>query len=105
MVSPQETLKKRVEAILDMAVSTVSSLTESFMSGVHARDADFGLGYKNKSPTEDLSDKVAKEIPSGEDVAMDDGEELAEGRKPGAGEESDLTEPSDDESGMLEVHD
>lgn len=33
MSSSNEALKKRVEAVLDMAVTTVSSLTESFTAG------------------------------------------------------------------------
>lgn len=33
MTSSSEALRKRVEAVLDMAVMTVSSLTESFQSG------------------------------------------------------------------------
>lgn len=34
MTSSNETLRKRVESVLEMAVSTVSSLTESYASGV-----------------------------------------------------------------------
>lgn len=38
MTSSSETLKKRVEAVLDMALTTISSLSESFVSGAPAVD-------------------------------------------------------------------
>jgi cleavage and polyadenylation specificity factor subunit 3 len=43
VTSSNESLKKRVEAVLDMAVTTVSSLTESFTSGVPVPDENARL--------------------------------------------------------------
>ena len=41
MVSCQsDTVRKRVEAVLDMAITTVSSLTESFIAGVSMAPED-----------------------------------------------------------------
>lgn len=44
MTSSSEALKKRVEAVLDMAVTTVSSLTESFQSGASVLEEDAVVG-------------------------------------------------------------
>lgn len=41
MVScPSDTVSKRVEAVLDMAITTVSSLTDSFITGVSMTPED-----------------------------------------------------------------
>ena len=39
-------LKKRVEGVLDMALTTISSLSESFTSGVPVIAEDVGLSQK-----------------------------------------------------------
>ncbi|KAF8844707.1 Metallo-hydrolase/oxidoreductase [Paxillus ammoniavirescens] len=44
VTSATEALRKRVEAVLDMAVSTVSSLTESFQTGTSVLQEDTGAG-------------------------------------------------------------
>jgi cleavage and polyadenylation specificity factor subunit 3 len=46
---PSDTVRKRVEAVLDMAITTVSSLTESFATGVSI-------------PPEDVDPKQQKSI-------------------------------------------
>ncbi|KAG2016263.1 endoribonuclease ysh1, variant 2 [Coprinopsis cinerea AmutBmut pab1-1] len=46
--SPNEALRKRVEAVLDMALTTVSSLTESFTSGVPVTIDSDVAGSKGK---------------------------------------------------------
>lgn len=53
MTSSSEALRKRVEAVLDMAVTTVSSLSESFMSGAPVVAEDAGLSQENpeKAPS------------------------------------------------------
>lgn len=43
MSSTNDTLKKRVEAVLDMALTTVSSLSESFVSGAPVVAEEMGL--------------------------------------------------------------
>jgi len=52
--SSNESLKKRVEAVLDMAVTTVSSLTESFTSGVSVSREDTKLN-RDKGQSADPS--------------------------------------------------
>lgn len=59
MESFNELLKKRVENVLDMAVSTVSSLTESFASGsplqaeeMKSDNKNFGVIIKNEEVQE-----------------------------------------------------
>jgi len=37
---PSDTVRKRVEAVLDMAITTVSSLTDSFITGVSMTPED-----------------------------------------------------------------
>ena len=104
-MSSHEALRKRVETILDMAVSTVSSLAESFMSGVSLGSADDALNKdKTRTPQEaGTPDKIA----AGEgDITMGSGQKSAEKSKDEIEEESsELTEQSDDEGGLLEVHD
>lgn len=43
VMSSNEALKRRVEAVLDMAVTTVSTLSEAFSSGVAVTGDDAGL--------------------------------------------------------------
>jgi cleavage and polyadenylation specificity factor subunit 3 len=100
VVSSHESLRKRVETILDMAVSTVSSLAESFMSGVPLGSED-GVLNKNKAniPAEveaqDKNPKGQGDIPMGNSGKNQDEAE----------ESSELTEQSEDEGRMLQVHD
>lgn len=54
MTSSSDVLKKRVEAVLDMAVTTVSSLTESFQSGTFVLQEDAVVGRETE---QELSDK------------------------------------------------
>lgn len=46
VTSSNETLKKRVEGVLDMALTTVSSLSESFISGVPVVTEEAGLSQE-----------------------------------------------------------
>ncbi|KAF8893375.1 Metallo-hydrolase/oxidoreductase [Infundibulicybe gibba] len=87
VTSSNEVLKKRVEAVLDMAVTTVSSLTESFVSGVPLSGDDSGL-MKKAASSEGPNEKP-NEIPSREVQPLDGSHQ----------EESD----SDIEA-LLEVH-
>ncbi|KAF9462338.1 beta-lactamase-like protein [Collybia nuda] len=89
--SSNEALRKRVEAVLDMAVTTVSSLTESFSSGVPVPNEDIGVS----------KDKVsAMDKPhAGGDGSGQNGKGPKSG-KAEAGGESDGSN-----SNMLEVHD
>lgn len=91
--STNEALKKRVEAVLDMAVTTVSSLSESFTSGVPVNDEDvYGKEKELKITKEhDLTDVVGNEK----------GKEVKTAPAPSGQEESD----EDDFRGVLEVHD
>jgi len=86
--SSNEALKKRVEAVLDMAVTTVSSLTESFMSGVPVPNEDIGLTKDDFDPMDITLGESAKAIqPAKLGIATH------------AGNESD-----ESESDVLEVH-
>ena len=63
MVScPSDTVRKRVEAVLDMAITTVSSLTESFTTGVNVapEDAD-PKQEKSTSPDVHLDAETVKD--------------------------------------------
>ena len=46
MTSSNDALKKRVEGVLDMALTTVSSLSESFISGVPVVTEEAGLSQE-----------------------------------------------------------
>lgn len=64
MVScPSESVRKRVEAVLDMAITTVSSLTESFITGASMtpEDAD-PKQEKSSSPGRADADPVEDKI-------------------------------------------
>ncbi|KAF8069967.1 beta-lactamase-like protein [Lyophyllum atratum] len=90
--SSNETLRKRVEAVLDMAVTTVSSLSESFTS---------------KAPIEE-EDVTMKEIDvqMGSDKSMNDGEDKAlKVSKDSEGRITQEGDSDDSDSGLLEVHD
>lgn len=94
-MSSHEALRKRVETILDMAVSTVSSLTESFMSDIPLGGDDAVLSKEKEKTPQDAITTDAEKMTSGSGQILEDGKD----------EDSDLTEQSDDDGGMLEVHD
>ncbi|KIM78904.1 hypothetical protein PILCRDRAFT_75071 [Piloderma croceum F 1598] len=102
VVSSHEALRKRVETILDMAVSTVGSLSESFMSGVPV-GSDDGVLNKDKAEASQEVGTLNKEA-VGADVAQVNRQKWA-GKSKDEEESSELTEQSDDDGGMLEVHD
>ncbi|KAJ3560193.1 hypothetical protein NP233_g10999 [Leucocoprinus birnbaumii] len=52
VTSSNEALKRRVEAVLDMAVTTVSTLSEAFSSGVPVANDDTGLTLDKESGLE-----------------------------------------------------
>jgi len=97
-VSSHEALRKRVETILDMASSTVSSLSESFMSGVPVGNED-GVLSKDKPKVPQEINKAAT-VGS---VTLRNGHRSVESKD--EEESSELTEQSDDDGRMLEVHD
>lgn len=51
MTSSSETLKKRVEGVLDMALTTICSLSESFMSSAPVVAEDAGLSQTQDQVT------------------------------------------------------
>jgi len=59
VASSDTALKKRVEAVLDMAVTTVGSLAESFVAMAPIEDEDTGL---SKDKSQHLSDSVMEGI-------------------------------------------
>jgi cleavage and polyadenylation specificity factor subunit 3 len=67
---PSDTLRKRVEAVLDMAITTVSSLAESFATGVSmpAEDAD-PKQEKSTSPDHTDTKNVEDTITDEADIA------------------------------------
>jgi hypothetical protein len=78
-----------------MAVSTVSSLSESFISSVPAANEDGALSKDKPNASQEIG-RLA-----GEDKIMGNDHKLEKSREE---ESSELTEQSDD-GGMLEVHD
>lgn len=104
-----EPLRKRVEAVLEMAISTVGSLAGSYVSG----DADVGKMFLDggdeggKSAVEDVPmDVVKHEQPDGsaQELGRDRDQEMGgeEGDGHGAESEEEGSEEEDDDS-MLEV--
>ncbi|KAF7964987.1 hypothetical protein HWV62_1182 [Athelia sp. TMB] len=102
VVSPSDVLRKRVEAVLDMALSTVSSLTESFMSGEPTGGGEEKVASHDRSKTSSETPADAHEAEMGDIQSTAKGKAVAADRDGG-----DLTEQSasDDDDGMLEVHD
>lgn len=100
MASTNDALRKRVETVLDMALSTVSSLTESFISGATTS------GDQGGAPNQDAN-KTSSEIPvDAQAMDMDTVSTTKKGNGAAADEGgSDLTEQSDEDDGMLQVHD
>ncbi|KAL1942393.1 hypothetical protein VTO73DRAFT_5995 [Trametes versicolor] len=125
VTSESNSLRKRVEAVLDMAVSTVSSLGEAFTAGapLHMEDAAHaGEAEKSRSGTLPLPSiaehaEESKGLPeaAAEDTSMKeadkkpDAQEDAEDIKPDVrgGEEDegdDEEEEEEEDDGILEVH-
>lgn len=117
MESSNEALRKRVETVLDMAASTVSSLHESFSSGDAMEDEE-SMMAKAKSAADKTLESVPEEEQS-QDKAAENAEKTAEDdlqggtqdnsqestlgvdQKNAEGDESDDSEPEGTE---LEVH-
>ena len=97
VTSTNEALRKRVEAVLDMAVTTVSSLTESFFSGAPVQSPDYLLKEKEVGMMEASSERSAMDVVSKPEVQGDSGgQALKRGvEEVGESEESDFE---------LEVH-
>lgn len=121
MQSSSESLKRRVEAVLDMAVTTVSSLSEAFTAGVplQMEDAHVADGAKDKSgspslptiPEEDVSMKDDSKSANKSEANVEDkyGKGVTVNGK-GAGEDRDEEgdeddEDEDDDDAILQVHD
>lgn len=92
-MSSQESLKKRVEAVLDMALATISSLAESYTSGVTLGDDSFMDIKDDETRAEEYSyqydgearlsrqfqvDRVKVEGGNDEDEDSDDPDEILE---------------------------
>jgi len=72
VTSSNEALKKRVEAVLDMAVTTISSLSEAFTSGTPLASEDAAL-TQEKEGMEELEKAVPQDTGSKvEDVTGND---------------------------------
>jgi len=82
----------------------VSSLTESFMSGVPLGSED-GVLIKGKRDTPTGASTQDENSMSHGDITVDNGRKLTEKDQDEGDESGELTEQSDDEGGMLEVHD
>ncbi|TCD67440.1 endoribonuclease ysh1 [Steccherinum ochraceum] len=111
--SSSESLQRRVEAVLDMALSTVSSLDESFTTGLSLVTDDTLPATESqqdvemaKSNEEKPEVNVVAKPENGDDSAMDDSSnavaEQAEAPQPAGGEESE--DGTDDDDAVLEVH-
>ena len=119
MTSSSESLRRRVEAVLDMAVSTVSSLSEAFTAGVSLQveePAPGTEGSKEKSGTPSLpsipedskeglqdtsvngSSKPAAEKEGTNGAVTENGAEVKE-------EDADEEDEGEDEDAILQVHD
>ncbi|GLB45057.1 putative CPSF73-100_C [Lyophyllum shimeji] len=93
VTSSNETLRKRVEVVLDMAVTTVSSLAESFTSKVLAEEEG---AIENE---EDVA------MVAGDSIKEDEGEALKEPqlvKEDGSAREDDSEDPH---GGLLKVND
>ena len=97
VTSTNEALRKRVEAVLDMAVTTVSSLTESFFSGAPVQSPDYSLKEKEVGMTEASSEGGAMDVVSKPEAQGNGGGKVLKGGAEEVGE----SEESDFE---LEVH-
>ncbi|EGO00275.1 hypothetical protein SERLA73DRAFT_73000 [Serpula lacrymans var. lacrymans S7.3] len=70
VTSTNDALRKRVEAVLDMAISTVSSLTETFVSGVplSGDEAVFKMAQKDVTTPVDDGNAPSDETPVPDDI-------------------------------------
>jgi len=93
--SNQEQLKKRIENVLDVAISTISSLSESYSAGGTLISGDVQQGALTTTET-------AEALPPVKEDPEDEGGADPKGANTGA--KSGEAEESDDES-ILEVHD
>lgn len=76
MDSDSETLQKRVASVLDMAVSTVGSLSESFVSGLpveeEAAAVEKGVAFKDLAISDDSGEKTVSSDGGHGDHGIDD---------------------------------
>jgi cleavage and polyadenylation specificity factor subunit 3 len=98
--SSNEILRRRVGAVLDIALSTISSLTQSFTSGIP-------LSEGNVAPSKVPGDTDAATLSDDGDVLKKSGHKNAgiktSMKGPGRREEGESDES--DFEGILEVHD
>jgi cleavage and polyadenylation specificity factor subunit 3 len=74
VTSANETLRKRVESVIDMALTTVSSLSEMYSGGAPSITNDAVIRPAEKAPNKDAPD--ANMAMEGEDTGeMSEGEE------------------------------
>ncbi|TFY70887.1 hypothetical protein EVG20_g2115 [Dentipellis fragilis] len=112
--SDNEGLRKRVEAVLDMAVSTVSSLSESFVSGEPLEGEDAADKPKDPTPLEandesgpKPSEPAASADQEGETETMPKSEDIVQEKEKEsqAQVEADGSDGSEEEDTVLQVHD
>lgn len=61
VTSANDALKKRVEAVLDMAVTTASSLSQSFAAGVPVMAEEAGLAKEKTAELEAIAERNGPE--------------------------------------------
>ncbi|RPD78189.1 Metallo-hydrolase/oxidoreductase [Lentinus tigrinus ALCF2SS1-7] len=115
VASSSESLRRRVEAVLDMAVSTVSSLSEAFTAGVSlqmeepAPAGESSKEQKSGSPTLPSIPEDTKEDTSTRDALKASIEKNGHGppKEDGANgkEEDGDEEDEEDDDAILQVHD
>jgi len=91
--SSNETLRKRVEVVLDMAVTTVSSLSESFALKVTAEEEN---GFEKEQ-------HITMEV--GDSPNEGEGEALAVPKRENEDGSAQEDDSEDSDGGLLEVHD
>ncbi|KAI0685337.1 Metallo-hydrolase/oxidoreductase [Cerioporus squamosus] len=115
--SSSESLRRRVEAVLDMAVSTVSSLSEAFTAGVSLQteeSAPGGEDSKDGKPGSPTLPSIPEDTKEGQEDASTEDASKSAASKDGAGEaaengveghEEDGDEDEEDEDdAILQVH-
>ncbi|THH19970.1 hypothetical protein EW146_g1294 [Bondarzewia mesenterica] len=103
--SNSDSLRRRVEIVLDMAASTVSSLHESYVSGntLVSEGTDKAKGKSQEGPIENSSEEPGSgSVDSPKDDGTADGTSASAGAQKGAKDGSEGSEAGD---AMLEVHD
>ncbi|KAG6829484.1 endoribonuclease ysh1 [Tricholoma furcatifolium] len=98
VTSSNETLRKRVEAVLDMAVTTVSSLAESFTADGHAEEEE----VEAEKVTEKLQEVSGEELPKEVEESTSSASVKQESDVKDEAREDDSDDS--DEGGVLEVH-